>query len=264
MSFFDGVIYSDALQIDTRLSIILPQDSRHARVDAPSADEKHTLAGKTLVLLHGLTDNAAAWWMRTSIIRYAERCGIAVVMPQAEKSFYQDMMYGDAFFTYVTEELPKLCTAMFHMSFVPEDLMIAGLSMGGYGALKCALTYPDRYVACGAFSSVADLRKMTEEGHEHPPTRRFGASLKAIFGDPICIPEDCDLFSLANRNCDKLERLSIYLTCGRQDGLYDVNVRLAERLKMCNTRKFLFEEWNGAHEWGFWDESIKRMLNWLN
>ncbi|MEN6339210.1 MAG: alpha/beta hydrolase family protein [Clostridiaceae bacterium] len=263
MSFFDGVIYSEALQIDTRLGIILPQDSRNARLDAPCYDAKHTLAGKTLLLLHGLTDNAAAWWMRTSIIRYAERYGIAVVMPQAEKSFYRDMVYGDAFFTYVTEELPELCSGMFQMSFAPDDLMIAGLSMGGYGALKCALTYPERYIACGAFSSVADIRQMAVDVAAHPPTRGFDATFKAIFGDPASIPDDCDLFRLAERNCKSLERLRVYMTCGRQDGLYEANTRLAARLNASMSSRVLFEEWNGTHEWGFWDESIKRMLSWV-
>jgi len=125
------------------------------------------------------------------------------------------------------------------------------------------LTYPDRYVACGAFSSVADIRQMTQDVCEHPPTRGFDASLKAIFGDPITIPENCDLFSLVNRNCDKLQRLRIYMTCGRQDGLFDSNARLAARLKMCGLSGFAFEEWDGTHEWAFWDESIKRMMEWL-
>ena len=129
MAFFDGVIYSKTLQMDTRLAVILPHDSREARMDAPA--QKAAPSQRTLILLHGLSDNAAAWWMRTSIIRYAEAHGIAVLMPQGEKSFYHDMVYGDDYFTYLTQELPSLAAQMFGISVSPEDLMIAGLSIGG-------------------------------------------------------------------------------------------------------------------------------------
>ena len=116
MSFFDGVLYSKSLEIDTRLGVILPQDGRNARVDAPAGRHTGLKPPKTLILLHGLSDNAAAWWMRTSIIRYAEAHGIAVLMPQGEKSFYHDMAYGDRYFTYLTEELPELASEMFGLS----------------------------------------------------------------------------------------------------------------------------------------------------
>lgn len=258
MAFFDGVIYSRALQMDTQLAAILPHDSREARVDAP-AQKKGAGSQRTLILLHGLSDNAAAWWMRTSIIRYAEAHGIAVLMPQGEKSFYHDMVYGDRYFTYLTEELPKLASEMFGLSVQPNDLMIAGLSMGGYGALKCALTYPERYCGCAAFSSACDLREIAKGTEVLDQTNTF----EAIFGTPVSVPDESDLFYLAEKNAARLGELQLYMACGRQDFLYESNVRFSNLMRAKPLKRFLYEEWDGVHEWGFWDEAIRRTLDWM-
>ena len=262
MAFFDGVIYAKTLQMDTRLAVILPHDSGEARVDAP-AQKKGNESQRTLILLHGLSDNAAAWWMRTSIIRYAEAHGIAVLMPQGEKSFYHDMVYGDPYFTYLTEELPQLASQMFGISVLPNDLMIAGLSMGGYGALRCALTYPERYRACAAFSSACDIRSATANADVIEQTKGIHQTFEAIFGVPITVPLTSDLFAIAEKNAERFHRLQLYMACGKQDFLYEDNVRLARQMEKTPLRRFLFEEWDGTHEWGFWDEAIQRTLNWI-
>ncbi len=261
MAFFDGVIYSKALRIDTRLSVILPQDSREARVDAPA----QRVAGqqRTLILLHGLSDNSAAWWMRTSIIRYAEAHGIAVLMPQGEKSFYHDMVYGDDYFTYLTEELPLLASEMFGLSVAPDDMIIAGLSMGGYGALKCALTYPERYRACAAFSSACDLKEIVANADVLEQTKGIHHNFEAIFGVPVAIPLESDLFLLAERNAARVKHLQLYMACGKQDFLRESNVRLSSLMHRQAFQRFLYEEWDGTHEWGFWDEAIRRTLDWI-
>ncbi len=262
MAFFDGVLYSKTLQIDTRLAVILPQDSRETRVDAPAQRTTDT-PQRTLILLHGLSDNAAAWWMRTSIIRYAEAHGIAVLMPQGEKSFYHDMVFGDDYFSYLTEELPQLAEQMFGLSTAPENLMIAGLSMGGYGALRCALTYPERYRACAAFSSACDIRQISEHTEVIEQTKKIRHNFAAIFGSPVQVPDSSDLFALARRNAERLKHLQLYMACGRQDFLYDANVRFAEHMRNTPLSRFLFEEWDGVHEWGFWDTAIHKALNWI-
>lgn len=89
------------------------------------------------------------------------------------------MAYGLPYFTYVSEELPAVCRRMFGLGAARERNYIFGLSMGGYGAMKCALTYPDRYAGAASFSGVADLRRTVERRsislHE--------SEIAAIFGE---------------------------------------------------------------------------------
>ena len=90
-------------------------------------------------------------------------------MPAAGKSWYTDMAHGDAYQTYITKEVPAYCRSVFRcMSDKREDNFVAGLSMGGYGALKMALTSPDEFagVAClsGALNVCDNTYLSTEEG----------------------------------------------------------------------------------------------------
>src|SRR5262245_52048408 len=115
-------VYSEALEVKTTISIVLP---RTTKGEAP-----------VLYLLHGRTDDHTSWQRYTSIERYAEAAGLAVVMPSAHNSFYADEVRGHPYWTYVSEELPSIVQSLFRVSDRPEDTFVAGLSMGGYGALK--------------------------------------------------------------------------------------------------------------------------------
>lgn len=263
MAFFEGTIYSRTLHMDTQLGVILPQDSRPHHEGALKNGLTPRKIPRTVILLHGLTDSASVWWRRTSIERYAEEYDIAVIMPEVYKSFYQDMEYGEHYFSYITEELPQLCKDLFQISMNPEDLMIAGLSMGGYGALRCALTYPERYYACGAFSSGCDIQAMVKHPGkelEMGPARGFDRSAKAIFGENLDIPDNSDLFWLADHLGDQAGQVKLYMTCGRQDPLYEANQRLKNVLAASNLGEFHYEDWDGNHEWGYWDVAIQRFF----
>src|SRR5690606_35149889 len=112
-----------------------------------------------LYLLHGLSDDDTIWLRRTSIERYVAGLGLAVVMPNVHRSFYADMAYGGQYWTFLTEELPRVAGDFFPLSDAREDNYVAGLSMGGYGAFKWALSYPERFAAAGSLSGVLDLAK---------------------------------------------------------------------------------------------------------
>ena len=92
-----------------------------------------------LYLLHGLSDDDTIWLRRTSIERYVAPLGLAVVMPQVHRSFYADEAIGGRYWTFLSEELPEWWRRFFRVSRRREDTFVAGLSMGGYGALKWAL-----------------------------------------------------------------------------------------------------------------------------
>lgn len=251
MSFFHGTIHSSVLNMDTTLGVILPHD-RLAHPEQPP---------KTLILLHGLSDNGTAWSNRTSILRYAEAYGIAVLIPEVQRSFYQDMVGGPAYFQYISQELPQLASQMFGISVAPSDLFIAGNSMGGYGALKCGLTYPHRFAGIGAFSAVCNLRQWVEAdgfgGERELPG--WNRDRIGIFGAVLKLPEGADLYHLAKTAESAPQRPNIFMACGTEDFLYDMNQDFSQYMKT-TTFDYTYEEWPGIHEWDFWDVATQKML----
>ena len=170
MAFFQGTIYSEALGGMTPLTVILPQ----ALADTPWRGD--TAPRPVLYLLHGHSDDHTIWVRRTNLERYAIQYGLTVIMPDGGRSFYTDMKHGGKYFQYIAEELPLVASRLFHFSRKPEDTFIAGNSMGGYGALKLFLTYPERFGSCGGFSAAIEPILLPEK---FPPMKQ---EIEDVFG----------------------------------------------------------------------------------
>ncbi len=275
MAYLSGTIYSSTLNLDTSLHVILPTDSRPHLQGGISLRNGITPRERprTLFLLHGYSDCASTWVRRTSIERYAEQYDIAVIMPEVYKSAYADMKYGDNYFTYIVGELPELCEKLFNVSTAPEDLFIAGLSMGGFGALKAVLTYPERFAAGGAFSPgvgfygdhpMQPLDEMTPEMRaiaiQTASAKPMDTVLKAAYGDPFEERPKEDLWYLSEHLGERAKDVTLYHCCGRQDFLYPGNVKLRQQLEKAHLGSYTYEEWDGIHEWGFWDVAVQKFL----
>ncbi len=142
MALIQCDFFSETLQLSTSMNVILPQPAR-ARYPV-------------LYLLHGLSDDHTTWLRRTSIERYVDPLGLAVVMPAVHRSFYSDMAHGNRYWTFVSRELPALARGFFPISSSRADTFVAGLSMGGYGAFKLALSFPQRFAAAASLSGALD------------------------------------------------------------------------------------------------------------
>ena len=254
MAYFMGNLYSKSLLQDTPFHVILPQDGRRYIWNEEP---------KTLILLHGLSDNAATWVRRTAIERYAERYNLAVLMPEVQRSWYQDMVYGIHAFSYITDEVLDLAARLFHLSTKREDVLIAGLSMGGYGALRCALERPDRFCACGAFSGAYDLKemyKMATSPDGDTVLEGLADDYSAIFRSPDQISENVLIENVIQKAAASGKKLpAVYMMCGTEDFLYGESCVVRE---LCEKAlpDFAYEEWPGHHEWDMWDEAVERML----
>ena len=245
MAVFEGSFRSQALGMDTGLSLCLPQDT--------ASYNPETMG--TLILLHGLHGNHTGWFRKTSVERYASAHNLAVICPDGNNSMYADTTYGADYFKYITAELPEFAAKMFHLPIDRDHLYIAGLSMGGYGALKCALTYPERYAGCGSFSGVTDLVRYRNAPAVSLREREF----TALLGMDRVVQEENDLMALA-RKAEKLP--PIYLSCGEQDRHYEANCAFAQLLTDLGiTHRYDHRE--GNHSWAFWDRSIQDCFDYL-
>ena len=228
MSFLTYQFISDTLGLAVTANVILPNGYK-------AGD-----GTKTLYLLHGLSDDHTAWCRYTSIERYAREKNIAVVMPAADRSFYMNGPRGD-YWTYISEELPRVIRNTFSLSDKCEDNFVAGLSMGGYGAMRHALLLPDRYFAVGSFSGAFCVDYF------------MGKDVKNTNDDVMY------LLKKNFRNGVKLPRL--YQHIGKKDSLYDVNQRFRDLLKDLRIPSKYVED-EGDHSWKYWDEQVKCFIDW--
>lgn len=260
MAFLDVHAFSDALGLQVNFYVLLPQPAkRQIGVAGGEAQAKYPV----LWLLHGLSDDHSIWLRRTSIERYAAEKNLAVVMPAVGRSYYQDMPNGAKFWTFLTEELPALCRAWFPLSAKREDNFAAGLSMGGYGALRMALAKPDRFAAAASLSGALDVSRRLREANKQGG-RLSKAELLGIFGEKLSVDgTDADLFFLAQRVATASgPKPKLYLCCGTEDDLLPDNRGLHRHLDTVHY-PHLYEEGPGAHEWGYWDTQIRNVLQWL-
>lgn len=239
--------YADALGVQTRMHVLLPQ-----RLAAGKA--------KTLYLLHGMSDDEGTWMRRTSIERYAEERGLAVVMPDGGLGWYTDMYRGLAWFKFISGELPALCRRFFPiLSDKREDTYIGGNSMGGYGALKCALRAPRTFSKVISLSGALDAAD-TAINNTVPATRRYWED---VFGPAEDVPgSENDLFAAATALTDPALRPRIYMWCGTEDFLYGQNTRMRDHLRALGY-DLMYEESPGDHQWRHWDKKIADALDWL-
>lgn len=245
--------YSHTLDISTSMEVILPQPA------AGNARRSSRRTHPTLFLLHGQSDDHTIWQRRTSIERYVEGWNLAVVMPNVHRSYYTDMVHGYRYWTFISQELPAIVQALFPLSVARKDNFVAGLSMGGYGAFKLAMSFPERFSYAASLSGALDLVGSVDD---HDPD--WQAEMKTIFGRALRLAGTAnDLFFLAKKiSAASGEKPRLYQWCGWDDSLYPENVKFrdyAQKLGLDLT----YEEGPGDHEWGVWDCQIQRVLEWL-
>lgn len=246
MAFIQCDFYSEVLKGSTSMNVILPQLKR-----TPS--QTHKLP--TLYLLHGLSDDHTIWQRRTSIERYADMLELAVVMPNVNRSFYANMVNGYEYWTFISEELPAIARWFFPLSDVREHNFVAGLSMGGYGAFKLAFACPEKFAAAASLSGALDVERMYSA---------HSMEFKNIFGEIGDIKgSENDLFYLAKKlaGSDGPKPI-LYQSCGIEDYLYKDNLNFRDFITGLSLN-LTYEEEPGEHEWGYWDQKIKKVLHWL-
>jgi len=243
--------FSESLELGTSMTVLLPEESAG---QIGMAGATRTGDPPVLYLLHGLSDDATTWTRRTSLERYVAPLGLAVVIPQVHRSFYADEAHGNRYWTFLSEELPSVVDRFFRVSTRREDTFVAGLSMGGYGALKWALRQPGRFAAAAGLSGALDVSRIAAD-----PAR--AALFGAVFGqNPVAGTAD-DLLWLLER-VDPATLPDLYVCCGTEDELVADNRRFLETAARAGV-PVTDDLGPGEHEWGYWDRRIRDVLAWL-
>ncbi|CAI6079197.1 alpha/beta hydrolase [Cohnella sp. JJ-181] len=257
MALIQCGFFAQTLGLSMSMNVVIPERSYGIGVEASGAPA----GGKypVLYLLHGLSDDHSIWLRRTSVERYAAEYGIAVVMPEVHRSFYTNMKSGLDYWTFISEELPHVAQSLFPISGKREDSFAAGLSMGGYGAMKLGLRAPDKFAAVASLSGAMDILALNYEGA--PLSQK---EYSWIFGSvEEATGSDDDLLALAERAFSAGVTLpKLYQWCGTEDFLYADNIRFRDHVRSLGI-DLDYEEGPGDHGWGYWDTYIQRVLAWL-
>ncbi len=241
MAFCELKYHSPALGKAIAANIILPE--RDFKPPFP-----------VFYLLHGLGDDHTIWARRTSIERYVQNLPLMVVMPDSGRGFYTDAKEGMAWETSIVRDLVDYVDARFQTVASREGRVLGGLSMGGYGAAKLALKYPEMFCSAVSHSGAVQFGHSLGDPNADP---KWIAEWRRVLGDnPVGGPDD--LYALAER-CDAKNRPALRIDCGVDDFLIEPNRAFDRHLTEINF-PHEYEEFPGDHNWEYWDIHVQEAI----
>ena len=223
MAFIQANIYSNVLEMEVNLNVILPQTTKKV---IGTSSEQETTDIPVLYLLHGMGGNHSVWERRTSIERYVANYGLAVIMPSTDLGWYTDTVYDMKYWTFIAEELPEICHELFpQLTRKREKTYAAGLSMGGYGALKLGLAKSENFAAVISLSGAVSVGNRMDD----LLMVRKASFWEGIFGplDQIEGSKNDPQYLLKELVNSGKPVPRFYMACGESDFLYQTEVSSA-------------------------------------
>ena len=260
MAIIEVNFISKCLMRTVTFNAIIPVDKF-----GPQAENAEQKPLKTLYLLHGIFGNYTDWVNGTRIQAWAEANDLAVIMPSGENRFYlDDEKSGELYGEFIGKELVEFTRKLFPLYDKREDTFIAGLSMGGYGAIRNGLKYAENF-GCVIGLSAALVHDTWKDADNSAPIFTFRRNYyEAIFGEYDKVKgSDKDPKALLLKLKEEGRPVpKMYLCCGTEDGLVTANRDFRDFLNE-NGVDLTYVEGPGKHDWVFWDTYIKKVLDWL-
>jgi S-formylglutathione hydrolase FrmB len=240
MAFATIRYFSHSLQKASSFHLIFP--------DSPDAPRPWAV----YYLLHGLSDDRSTWSHRSCVERYTLGYPLMVVMPDGGRGWYTNAVDGDAYEDDLLNDVMGLVEKDFPVQNERSGRAIGGLSMGGFGAVKLGLKYPDRFASVDSQSgALAFLRHPAESKRLSPEfTRIFGKSPEDGPEDPFRLAG-----SVSPKKCPALR-----LVCGDEDPFLPHNREFHEHLGSLKIAHD-YEEPPGTHSWAFWDLHVREAID---
>lgn len=210
-----------------------------------------------LLLLHGVYGCQWNWWLNGNIditmnemLRDKTAVPMLIAMPS-------DGLWGDGsgyvphahanYEKWIVDDIPECLREVFPQVH-PEQFLIAGLSMGGYGALRLGMKYASRVQGISAHSSITRVTQLSQFIPYPPESFQYAGEI------------DTDLLHWAEINRDKLP--PIRFDCGTEDPLIEANRELHRALRELRV-PHIYQEFAGGHDWPYWTEHIRNTLTFF-
>lgn len=233
-------------------NVVLPPDYR-----ASSATRY-----PVLYLLHGFGGHYGDWVTRTNLADYAAQYRMILVTPEGNDGWYTDSVSdtNGKYESYILRELIPDVQQRFRTIETRYGRGIAGLSMGGYGALKFGLKSPGTFAFAGSLSGALATTSWTEDDLRN--LRIIRDSVFGVFGPPGSETRKAnDLFELTRGfSATRVAALPfIYLDCGTEDFLIASSTQFAALLREKKV-PHEFRELPGDHNWAYWDQQVQEVM----
>ena len=251
----DPTLEHDGLRYATVKSVALRR-----RADCTIWVPRAEAIGTLLILLHGVYGSAWVWPQKAGVHRVAQRmveageiAPMVIAMPSdglaRDGSGYLGHAGEDAE-RWIIEEIPAVARLAAPALTTHPRVAIAGLSMGGYGALRLGAKYADRFVAISAHSSITEIDQMSRFVEE-PIDDYLGRA-------PI---EELSPLHWLKQNRGRLPPLRF--DCGQDDSLVQANRELHNRLT-AERIEHEYLEFPGGHTWSYWTEHVADTLRFVS
>ncbi len=237
---------SASLKMPVEAEVLIPQPGYK--------DLKQEENYKVIILLHGANNDRMEWLLKSQIMDMTRQLPVLVFMPSGKNSFYINTYNNYRYKDYIAEEIPQFLRTHFRVSPKKEDWLLAGESMGGYGAAVCGLSHPDTFGNVAVFSGALVPKDIEKDLPGIRMSNIFGKNLE--YGERL----ENDPFQLA-ASVPAKQRPRMFVCCGEEDFLFDVNRKFYEQIKEAyDTTAF----WGiGGHEFVYWNERLKDMFKWF-
>ena len=264
MSVIDVKIRSLTMMRPMDFTMFLPDDPM---VLAGLKDDPHYARPiKTLLILHGYTVDNFEWKCYSTPLDLAIKYNLAVVLPSTDSSFYLDRPgTGNKMGTFVGVELIEYLRKTFGLAKTPEDTIVSGYSMGGFGAIHTALAYPETFGCALGLSSaliIHDIAGM-KPSEQKPGVIADYDYYREVFGDLDKVTESENnpevLVTKLLAEGKKIPKL--YMTCGDNDFLLQTNKRFLAFLEEKKV-PVTFVPGEGVHDFVFWNKAIGPAVEW--
>lgn len=231
----------------------------------PDYESEKTTRFPVLYLLHGLGGHYDNWASKTNLTKHAANHRFILVMPEGGDGWYTDnpSAPNDKYESYIVQELVPEIDKNYRTVAEKRGRAIAGLSMGGFGALKFGVKYPQMFALAASMSgAVAAASYRTSD--ELPRNEWLRKSIVAVFGAPENpVRRENDLFKLFGEMPPerKADLPFLYLDCGTEDtlGFLLHNQQLAQIL-LAGKIPHEFRQLPGKHDWTFWNNQVREVL----
>jgi putative tributyrin esterase len=251
---------ADTIQLQSKLvgailpyKVILPTDY----------DRSRTTRYPVLYLLHGLSGHYSDWTTRTNVADQAARYRMIIVTPEGNDGWYADSVNvnTDRYESYILQELIPDVDKRYRTIQSRYGRAIAGLSMGGYGAFRFGLKFPDRFVFAGSMSGAFGV---TQYAEKETPAGTVWESVLRTFGPPGSAARKAnDLFEMIRElPASRVASLPyFYFDCGTEDSPHIFNSnRELDALMLQKKIPHEYRELPGDHSWAYWDQQIPEVL----